>query len=58
MSSLDDENTNYHRYGHRTDSAWYFRNRYYNNGDCAWQFLGYTKPTAFYLQSEYLEIKT
>lgn len=54
----DDENTNYHRYGHRTNSAWYFRNRYYNNGDTAWQFLGYTKPTAFYLQSEYLEIKT
>lgn len=54
----DCENTSYHRYGHRTNSAWYFRNRYYNNGDCAWQFYGYTKPTAWYLQSEYLEIKT
>lgn len=54
----DDDNTNHYLYGHRTNRAWYIRNRYYNNGDCAWKLLGYGKPAVFDLQCEYLEIKT
>ena len=55
---MNDDNTSHYMYGHRTNSAWYWRNRYYHNGDCAWKFLGYGKPDAFYLQMEYLEIRT
>lgn len=38
-------------------NAWYWRNAYYHNGDCAWEFLCYGKPDVFWLQREYLEIK-
>lgn len=54
MSEIE---TNPHRYGRRTTSAWYWRNRG-DDRDEAWEFLGYGRPTAFYLQAEYLEIRT
>jgi len=54
----DDDNTNHYLYGHRTNSAWYWRNKYHDYGDGSWYFLCYDKPTYFLGQMEYMEIKT
>lgn len=45
-------------YGHRTSSAWYWRRISEYANDCHWEFLQYGRPNHWYLQREYLEIKT
>lgn len=39
-------------------SAWYWRYRYGHKNDSQWEFLCYGRPDCFFLQMEYLEIKT
>jgi hypothetical protein len=43
----------------RDMSAWYWRRRFDPNPhDGDWEFLCYGKPDVFYLQREYIEIKS
>ena len=39
-------------------NAWYWRHRGDYANDCHWEFLCYGKPDIFWLQREYLEIRT